>query len=747
MSELVESGGWRTRFRLRGSKETEDNKFGTFAGVFVPTILTILGAIMYLRLGWVSGNAGLLGALLIVFLAHIITFCTGLSVSSVATNSRVEAGGAFAIISHSLGLEIGGSVGVPLFLAQAVSVALYVLAFAEAMISLLPGEWGITMWMISLATFALVFLIAYASARFASRIQFLILIGIALSLVSIFLGGVVLAGEGDLVSPPVLWGPFAEANFWTTFAVFFPAVTGIMTGISMSGSLRAPRRNIPLGTMGAILVGFVVYVSLVIWLISVATPTELVTNSTIMVDKALWGWAVYVGMLGATFSSALGSLVAAPRVMQALASKQIMPRSDFLVKEAGNGEPRNAALATGLLAGLALLWALSAGGINSVAQVITMFFLITYAMLNLVVLLEQQLKMVSFRPTLSVSRLVPLVGLIGCVVAMALVAPLFGLVAAILVFALYIVLSRRSLVDERNDIRSGLFFSLAEWAAVNASQMPSAPQRTWKPVVLAPVRQARSLGGVYRFLWALTWPQGGVHTLGIYADEDGKARLQELETMTRAFIDDGIYANATFLEEADFVNGVRATTQVLRKTFFRPNILLLRLREDSNLDFLQALVDKTAAYSMGILLLYNHPVNGMGREQIINVWVSNQGPEWEINLNLSNLDLALLVAYQLSRNWNAQINLCMAVGSEEEQARAQAYLDELIVLTRLPSSATTIKLFVTPFTSAIDQAPMADLNILGLAHEPDLHFIQKLTADFDSSCIFVRDSGEESALA
>ncbi len=747
MSDLVETAGWRTRFRLGGDGSAEDNKFGTMAGVFVPTILTILGAIMYLRLGWVSGNAGLLGALLIVFLAHVITFCTGLSVSSVATNSRVEAGGAFAIISHSLGIEIGGSVGVPLFLAQGISVALYVLAFGEALMSLLPEEWGVTLWMISLATFVLVFLIAYISTRFASRIQFLILIGIALSLVSIALGGVVLAREGLLVSPPVLWGPFSEASFWTTFAVFFPAVTGIMTGISMSGSLRDPRRNIPLGTMGAILVGFVIYVALVFWLVSVATPAELLTNSTIMVDKALWGWAVYVGMLGATFSSALGSLVAAPRVLQALASKQVMPRSELLVKESGNGEPRNAALATGLLAGLALLWALSAGGINSVAQVITMFFLITYAMLNLVVLLEQQLKMVSFRPTLSVTRLVPLIGLIGCVVAMALVAPLFGLVAAILVFALYIVLSRRSLVDERNDIRSGLFFSLAEWAAVNASQMPSAPQRTWKPVVLAPVRQARTLGGVYRFLWALTWPQGGVHTLGIYADKEGEAQLKELETMTKAFIDDGIYANATFLEETDFVNGVRATTQVLRKTFFRPNILLLRLREDSNLEFLQALVDKTAAYSMGILLLYNHPINGMGREQIINVWVSNQGPAWEIDLNLSNLDLALLVAYQLGRNWNAHINLCMAVESEAEREQAQAYLEELIVLTRLPSSTTAIELFVCPFASAVEKAPMADLNILGLAHEPDLRFFQKLTADFNTSCIFVRDSGEESALA
>ncbi|MEJ2751769.1 MAG: hypothetical protein P8169_03665, partial [Chloroflexota bacterium] len=205
MSEESQIGKWRQRFRMRKGDVVEDNRFGTFAGVFVPTILTVLGAIMYLRLGWVAGNAGLIGALLIIVLAHVITFTTGLSVSSVATNTRVGAGGAFAIISQSLGIEIGGSVGVPLYLAQGVSVALYILAFAEGVMSLVPPDSGLTLWMISVVAFVLVFAIAYISARFASRIQFLILLGILLSLVSIFLGGVLLAREGALFESPVLW--------------------------------------------------------------------------------------------------------------------------------------------------------------------------------------------------------------------------------------------------------------------------------------------------------------------------------------------------------------------------------------------------------------------------------------------------------------------------------------------------------------------------------------------------------------
>jgi solute carrier family 12 sodium/potassium/chloride transporter 2 len=709
MSEQINLGAQRLRSWFGRDTPEGDLTFGTMAGVFVPTILTILGAIMYLRLGWVTGNAGLLGAFLIIVLAHLITLTTGLSVSSVATNTRVGAGGAFAIISQSLGIEIGGSVGVPLYLAQAISVALYILAFAEAVISLFPINEAPPLWAVSVIAFAVVFLIAYVSARFASRIQFLIVIGIALSLLSILLGGIVLARDGALVEAPVMWGPFIEGNFWVTFAVFFPAVTGIMTGISMSGSLRNPRRSIPLGTMAAIAIGFVVYMLLAYWLVRVATQEELLTNSTVMVDKAYWGWAVYLGMLGATFSSALGSIVAAPRVMQALASKHVLPRGDYLAKEAANGEPRRASVVTGLIALLALLWALSAGGINAVAQVITMFFMITYGMLNLVILVEQQLRMVSFRPTLRVPRLVPFVGLVGCIVIMALIAPLFSLVAAVLVVALYFLLSHRSLEDDYNDIRSGLFFSLAEWAAIRASRMPSAPQRTWKPVVLAPVNQASAVRGAYRFLWALTWPQGTVQVMGIYDSPEERAAMQDLVTLTEGLMNDGITANATFLEEVDFVNGVRAATQVLRESFFRPNILFLHLWPNSDLNRLQALVDKTAAYSMGILMLYNHPINGMGREQLISVWVSNQGPEWKLDLGLSNLDLALLVAYQLASNWNGRINLCMAVEDEMERERAERYLQELRSLVRLPAS-TEVAIYARPFMEAIQAAPAADLN-------------------------------------
>ena len=733
---------WFKRGEAQVGVRADDGKFGTFPGVFTPTVLTVLGAIMYLRLGQVVGNAGLLGAILIILLAHVITVSTGLAVSSVVTNTRVGAGGAFAIISQSLGLEVGGSVGIPLFIAQGISVALYVLAFAEAWLRIFPTH---SIFVVSMLTFIVVFGIAYVSAQFAARIQYFILGIVGVSLFSVLLASFPAAGRAGLTETAVLWGNFSVWSFWESFAIFFPAVTGIMVGISLSGSLRDPRRSIPFGTMSAIGLTLIIYLLLTYWLSRIAPVAELLSNSTIMVDKAYWGWTILAGMLGATFSSALGSLVAAPRVMQALAQHSILPFSDTLAQQTAQGEPRPALFATGGIGLVALLIALASGGLNAVASIITMFFLITYGMLNMVVLIEQMLSTVSFRPTYRVPRIVPLIGMVGCLFVMFLINPIFSLISLVVVLLVYGYLMRRNLEYLPSDVRSGMFLSLAEWATTRVSNLPPAVKRTWKPSVLAPIEQTQELTGSYRFLRALAAPQGAVHALGIYPAGDDSA-LKDLSLLTKAFNDEGIFARTTLLEESDLVNGVRAATQILRSTFFRPNLLFLNLRTESNLDVLQQLMDKTAAYNMGIVLLARHTVIDLGRQHLINVWISHWGDDWEVDLQWSNSDLALLLAYQLMNNWSGKINLCLAINEEQNPESAKNFLRELVDLARLPKNST-VTVLQTSFSDALQQVPRADLAIFGLPNPARLTFCQEIVTAVDGSCLFVRDSGEESALA
>jgi amino acid transporter len=194
-------------------------KFGAFAGVFTPSILTILGVIMYLRLGWVTGVAGLWGAIIIILLAHIISLTTGLSISSIATDKKIKAGGIYYILSRSLGLPIGGSIGITLFVGTAFSISLYIVGFTENFISIpsimemikldIPQEYIIQI--IGSSVLLMLVIIALISTSIAIKTQFFILGAIALSLISICVGFFLHAG--DFVSTAEHIPPFQDYYF------------------------------------------------------------------------------------------------------------------------------------------------------------------------------------------------------------------------------------------------------------------------------------------------------------------------------------------------------------------------------------------------------------------------------------------------------------------------------------------------------------------------------------------------------
>lgn len=718
-------------------------KFGTFGGVFTPTVLTILGAIMFLRTGWVVGNAGLLGAWLIILLANIITFATGLAISSIATNIRVRAGGAFSIISQSLGLEVGGSVSVPFYFAQAISVTFYIFAFTEGWLRIFPSH---PEWAVVVVTFTLAYILVFISASLAVRAQYLIMMIIIASLVSVALGTFPLAGNPGLTQEPQLWGNFESGNFWLIFSIFFPAVTGVLAGVNMSGDLKDPRESIPKGTMAAIVITFLIYIWLAYWFSRAASPEELIENATIIVDKSFWGPIILAGILAATFSSALTSLLGAPRILQAIAEHNIIPGGKKLAETDSAGEPRPAMYVTGVISVGAIIFGLVGGGLNAIAPLMTMFFLSTYTMLNAVVLLEQSLDLVSFRPLLSVPRLVPLVGLIGCLFAMFLINPIFSVVAIVIILLLYFYLSYRDLHAPWSDVRSGLFVTVAEWAAKRVSAMPDSQERAWKPSLLVPVRSSEELLGSYRFLKALTYPRGSIRILGLY-ESDKKAQMNGLDDLVQGFSKEDIFAQVNLVEVEEFKRGLYTSLDVLQGVFFRPNALFMRISKESDEEFLRNLLERASTNKIGAILYAGHPVTSMGREQVINVWMRERSPEWEIGLRISNLDLSLLLAYQIANNWGGLINLITIVAEEEERQNGQTFLEELIKLGRMPRGTQAI-VEVGTLDDYLPKAPQADLNIFGLqSHNVSLPFAEKMVETTNASCIFVRDSGNESAMA
>jgi len=418
------------------------NKFGAFAGVFTPSILTILGVIMYMRLGWVVGNAGLIGAIGIILIAHIIAVTTGLSVSSVATDKKIGAGGIYYVLSRSMGIPIGGSIGIALYIGTAFSIALYLIGFAESFNGYFGFGMSINDFRLT-GTIALVSLtvLALISTSVALKAQFFILAAIVISLISIFLGTPYQAPE----TVP-LFSTQGAVSLEVVFAIFFPAVTGFTAGIAMSGDLEDPKKSIPSGTLIAIGVGLIVYLILAIFMAYTINPEVLKTDYNILMKIALFAPAVVAGIWGATLSSALGGILGGPRILQAMSIDKVTPKI-FGKGKGENNEPVNALFLVFIIAEAGIL----IGELDVIARVVSMFYLTAYGFINISYFLESWANP-DFQPTFKIKRWIGLLGFIACFGVMFKLDMIAMLGALALVGGLYFWLQRKEVHLQSNDV-------------------------------------------------------------------------------------------------------------------------------------------------------------------------------------------------------------------------------------------------------------------------------------------------------
>ena len=163
---------------------------------------------------------------------------------------------------------------------------------------------------------------------------------------------------------------------------------------------------------------------------------------------------------------------------------------------------------------------------------------------------------------------------------------------------------------------------------------------------------------------------------------------------------------------------------------------------------MQPLFAEAQRLEIGIMLLGLHPLAGMGRVEVINLWLTPQISEipFSEKITKGNLNLTMLMALRLYRSWQGSLNLITVVSSTEDVKIAQQYVEELRDLCRVPNQAKTF-ILVGTFDSCIAQAPQSDMDLIGLPREPNFDFICRMVELTGSSCLFFRDSGEESAIA
>jgi len=557
----------------------QTGKLGTFAGVFTPSVLTILGIILFLRMGYVVGAAGLAHALIIIAIANLISVLTSFSLAAIATNLKVKGGGDYYLISRTLGVEFGGALGLVLFLAQSVSIAFYCIGFGEAVTVLLPESTVYMPQLIAATAVAFLFILAWSGADWATRFQYGVMLILCLALASFYIGGLSRWNPDLLVQN---WSARGDHfNFWILFAIFFPAVTGFTQGVSMSGDLRDPGQSLPMGTFLAVGVSVAVYFSAAV-IFAGALPGDLmISDYGAMQRVARWSVFIDAGVIAATLSSAMASFLGAPRILQSLAKDRVFSFLTPFAKGVGPMEnPRRGVL---LSAGIAL-GTIALGQLDMIARVVSMFFLISYGLLNYATYYEARSASPSFRPRFRWYHYrISLIGFFVCTGIMLAIDLQTGIVAIAILFGIFQYLKRTAGPSRWADSQRSYHLQQVRSNLLAAAEDTEHP-RDWRPYLLALSDDSKRRGQLLRFA---AWMEGGsgmtsaVRFLVGQGIKMLKLKAEAEEELSRDLVRHDSKAFPLVISAPDFHAGLEITLQAFGIGPVHANIILLNWLEAS----------------------------------------------------------------------------------------------------------------------------------------------------------------------
>ncbi len=701
--------------------------FGT-APVFLASISTILGAILFLRFGYAVAHVGAIGAILVVVIGHLVTVPTALAIAEIATNRRVEGGGEYFIISRSFGSTIGGAIGISLYLSQAISVAFYMIAFAEAFRPLTPWIESYTGLafdprMVSLpSTVLLAVLVLTKGANLGVRALWVVAGVLGVSLVLFFVGSAPPEVRPDHLE---LFARVGDADpFMLVFAIVFPAFTGMTAGVGLSGDLANPRKSIPLGILSATLVGMVVYVVVVLKLAGSATPETLAGDQLVMARIALWGPIIPIGLACATISSAIGSILVAPRTLQALAGDRVVPFKPvnrFLSLGVGEAnDPRNATLVTSLLA----LVTVAGGSVDFVARIISMFFMVTYGALCAISFLEHFAARPSYRPSFRSKWYLSLVGALMCLFLMFQMDPLYALVAIVIMVVIYRgVRAARGGSDDLAALFQGAMTQSTRYSQIKLQKSASESRGDeWRPSVIAINGRTFSRAAPLQFLTWLCHRYGfGTYLHYIPGHLTGetfrqsRAVLKRLIALTHAR-QSPIYVDT--IVSPSMRSALAQTLQVPGISGMENNSILFELSKNDDGGVLEELHDgcKLASSTQMNLLVLRHGEHFFGTRSNLHIWIT-----WH---DYHNANLMILLSYILLGHpeWRkSEIRIFAAFPHAGVEAQREK-LNDMIESGRLPITGKNLRIIPTDDRVDFDRlvasrSSDADLVIFGFTAE------------------------------
>lgn len=709
--------------------------FGTLP-VFLAGISTILGAIMFLRFGYAVAHTGLLGIVGIILLGHLVTIPTALALAEIATNRKVEGGGEYFIISRSFGPTIGGVIGICLYLSQAISVAFYMIAFAEAFTWLEPvlADWfGIVFDPRFISIPALIILLGLVILRGADlgvKVLYVVAATLLGSLITFFLGSPLEGFDPDSVS--LMDRIERPDSFIVVFAIVFPAFTGMTAGVGLSGDLRNPRKSLPRGTLWATIVGMVVYMAIVFKLHISASPETMAEDQLIMAQIAAWGPAILIGLCCATLSSAIGSVLVAPRTLQALGADNTLPgkQGNAWVSHGvgAANDPRRATIITGILALIIVI----VGNVNLVATLISMFFMVTYGSLCAISFLEHFAARPSYRPSFRSRWYISLLGAILCFLLMFQISFAFAVLAILVLVVLYQGL--RIAKGGEGDLAS-LFHDVITQATrymqirLQQRRVDQSPEE-WRPSVImvndrtfdrrSPLTMLRWLCHRYGFGTYVHFIKGKLTETTFSESNAVRYRLLELarKQHSTVYMDTVVSPSIT--------SALAQTLQVPGVSGMSNNSILFEFAQRDSLDVVESVVDQCqfAADTDMTLMVLRHCETHFGGRDSIHVWLT-----WNDKANANTM---ILLSYILlgHPDWEqAQVQVFAALPETEVEGTRQEFA-QLIKEGRLPISEKNIKYIATETAETfrklvIDKSFDASLTVIGF----DMHGLKSRGAE------------------
>ncbi len=718
-------------------------RFGT-APVYFTAVSTILGAILFLRFGYAVGTLGFWGTLLLIILGHAVTIPTALALSELATNKRVEGGGEYFIISRSFGLNIGATIGIALFLSQAISVAFYIIAFTEAFeffFNFAVQRFSLVLprQLISLpVTVILGLVILRKGSNTGVKMLYAVVAVLFITLVLFFLGK---PAEGSLAPGHLPAGDMRNmGDLFLVFAICFPAFTGMTAGVGLSGDLRNPARSIPMGTILATVTGLIVYI-LVIWKLAVsASPEEMLGNQLIMGKIAVAGAVIVpLGLAASTLSSALGSVLVAPRTLQALANDASFPsmRINRWLAAAGSsdGEPVNATMVTLMIAILFV----ALGNVNAVAEIISMFFLVTYGALCLISFLNHFGASPSYRPSFRSRWYLSLLGFVVAVIVMFRINTLYALTATILIILIYSYINRY----HRN--RTGLeslfantLFQINRNLQVYLQKSESRrKEKEWRPGVICISKDSFRRERAFKLLNWLSYSYGFgtyLHRIdGYYSRATSQQASEELAKLIELYETSHNHVYVDTIISPSYTSAIVQAIQVPGISGMENNMVVFEYDKE-NPENLGEIIDNIRLIKAGNfdICLLASAVKEMNYSKGIHVWIDFNEPE--------NASLLILLSFIISGHpdWkksSIRVFSTCKPGQFEDTRREMA---DLMRTGRLPITENNVEIIeVTRGSSAKslinEKSAAAALVMTGFRPETLKHNGETVLGGYDES--------------